>query len=170
MRTASRRSGYTLLELSAYIGIAAGLLATMGTIEILARRATFYQVAALDALEGARRTLRRLEEDLEGHAVAGVEVTSDGTLVLHADAQSAGDVAYLRSEKGELVRKAGGPEGRTVLARHVSGFVPEVEFAADGRALLVRYVLEVEHSLPSGHRFVKRYAGAATVGGGRKRE
>ena len=53
------RRGTTLVELLVALGIATGLFATMATVEFVARRATFDQIAILDSLDALDRPAHR---------------------------------------------------------------------------------------------------------------
>lgn len=159
----NRRAGFTLLELSVYLGLTAGLLATLGAVELMARRSTFYQVIALDALEEGERLSTALEDDLEGRAVEAVDA-ADGELAIRASGEE-GPIVYRRTADARVQRVAGTES--TTLARHVEIFEPIVERDPTGRPVLVRLRLEVDWPMPGGtNRYHREFRSAASVGAG----
>ncbi len=155
-------AGFTLLELSFYVGLTAALLATIGAVELMARRSTFYQVIALDALEESERLTTAVDDDLEGRSIEAVDV-ADGVLTIRP--AGADPVAYRRESDGRVLRVFGPEE--SALARHVGAFEPVVERDGSGRPVLVRVRVEVDRPIPGGtNRYRRVFEGVATVGAG----
>lgn len=171
MRRRRPAGGFSLLELTVYIAIASALLATIGTVELIARRATFYQSAVLDVLDDAERVRSSLVDDLEGFGVASIEV-DDGRLVAIPTAGPGGErparIEYARADDARVVRTVvAGPDAEPEawpIARHVAAFDLSLETDSSGRPVLVAYTLAFDRLLPAGHRYRKTLAGAIVVG------
>ena len=154
------RRGTSLVELLVALGIATGLFATMATVEFVARRATFEQIATLDALDALERISSHLHRDLAGDGRRRSTVPG-GEIVLRLrsiDPEAPEEsIEYRLGPKRGLRRQTS--DHVDLLGRHVASLRIENAGGDVGPPRLA-YALAFERTLPHGRIFRRSYEGS----------